>query len=232
MSTAFPEAPSSRYQLPIEEVIKLRYTAKVYRPDRKLSDEQVYAVRELLRYAPSSTNAQPWHFVLAASDKAKERIAKSTDIDYSFNSKSIRAASHIVVFCSRLELDEEFLLQLLEQEDRDGRYTEPRFKDRVHEVRKQFIDLHRLELGDLPHWIDKQLYLNVGSFLLGVAAMGIDATPMEGFDSEILDAEFGLKDKGFSSRVVVPIGFHDPDKDFNAPLPKSRLDYDQILTEV
>lgn len=29
----------------------------------------------------------------------------------------------------------------------------------------------------------KQVYLNVGNFLLGVAAMGLDAVPIEGFDA-------------------------------------------------
>lgn len=64
----------------------------------------------------------------------------------------------------------------------------------------------------------KQVYLNVGNFLLGVAAMG-------------LDAEFGLKEKGYTSLVVVPVGHHSVE-DFNAGLPKSRLPLETTLTEV
>jgi nitroreductase/dihydropteridine reductase len=40
--------------------------------------------------------------------------------------------------------------------------------------------MHRKELKDDDQWMAKQVYLNVGNFLLGVAAMGLDAVPIEG----------------------------------------------------
>lgn len=60
---------------------------------------------------------------------------------------------------------------------------------------------------------------------------GSDAVPIEGFDAAILDAEFGLKEKGYTSLVVVPVGHHSVE-DFNATLPKSRLPQNITLTEV
>ncbi|WDR05276.1 hypothetical protein PSQ90_13400 [Devosia rhodophyticola] len=48
---------------------------------------------------------------------------------------------------------------------------------------------------------------------------------MEGIEVKILDEEFGLREKGLSSLVVVPIGYRDAAADFNAALPKSRLTY-------
>lgn len=55
--------------------------------------------------------------------------------------------------------------------------------------------MHRVDLKDDDQWMAKQVYLNVGNFLLGVAALGLDAVPIEGFDAAILDEEFGLKRK-------------------------------------
>lgn len=55
--------------------------------------------------------------------------------------------------------------------------------------------MHRVDLKDDDQWMAKQVYLNVGNFLLGVAAMGTDAVPIEGFDAAILDEEFGLKER-------------------------------------
>ena len=55
---------------------------------------------------------------------------------------------------------------------------------------------------------------------------------MEGIDIAVLDETLGLRDKGYSSLVVVPIGYHDAENDFNADLPKSRLPYSEILTEI
>lgn len=43
--------------------------------------------------------------------------------------------------------------------------------------------------------------------------------------------EFSLREKSYTSLVVVPLGYH-AEEDFNAKLPKSRLPYSEILTEV
>ena len=91
--------------------------------------------------------------------------------------------------------------------------------------------MHRKDLHDDNHWMAKQVYLNVGNFLLGVAAMGLDAVPVEGFDTAILDAEFDLTAQGFTSVVIVPVGHHSVE-DFNATLPKSRLPQATTITEI
>lgn len=96
--------------------------------------------------------------------------------------------------------------------------------------RNFFVDLHRKTLGDADHWMQKQVYLNIGSLLLGVAAMGIDAVPIEGFDCDVLDKEFNLSAQGFTSLVIVPVGYHSTD-DFNANVPKSRWSDEKIFTE-
>ncbi len=51
----------------------------------------------------------------------------------------------------------------------------------------------------------KQVYLNVGNFLLGVAAMDTDASTLKVFDAEVLDAELVLKERLYCL-VVVPVG--------------------------
>jgi len=139
-----------------------------------------------------------------------------------------------VVFSSRRDIEEDYLLRVLEQEELDGRFkADPiAFKERMHGGRNMFIDLHKNEFNDVEHWMQKQVYLNLGAFLLGVSTLGIDATPMEGIDAKVLDQEFGLADKGFESFAIVTLGYSDVENDFNASLPKSRLPYEAILTEL
>lgn len=218
----------------ITDFAKARHSAKAYDTSKKISDADIEKVKELLRFSPSSTNLQPWHFVLASTPEGKEKIAKSTDTKFPFNSKSIRDASHVVVFASRLAIDEDGLQHVLAQEETDGRFAgDPdTFKTQMHAGRSMFVNIHKQDMKDVQHWMDKQVYLNIGQFLLGVAALGIDATPMEGIDTAVLDQEIGLREQGFSSLVVVPIGYSDEAADFNAALPKSRLPYSDILTEV
>ena len=78
----------------------------------------------------------------------------------------------------------------------------------------------------------KQVYLNLGQFLLGLAFLGIDARTMEGIEKAVVDEEFNLNSTGYGSVVVVSIGYRDLDKDFNAKLPKSRLPESDFITEV
>lgn len=216
----------------ITHYAKTRHTAKAYNSNKKISAADIEKIKELLRYSASSTNSQPWHFIIAATTEGKARIAKATEI-YPFNKAAIMDASHVIVFCSKLDIEEDYLLKVLEQEDKDGRFkTDPEFKPKMHGARNMFANLHKHDYKDVQHWMDKQVYLNLGAFLLGVSTMGIDATPMEGIEVKVLDAEFGLREKGYTSLVVVPIGYSDDKNDFNAKLPKSRLPYSEILTEV
>lgn len=217
----------------ITNYAKTRYSAKAYDPTKKISQEDIAKVKELLRFSPSSVNSQPWHFILASTSEGKEHIAKSTHRLYPFNTASILNASHVVVFCSKVAIDEDYLERVLEQEDKDERFSkDPEvLKPRIQGGRSMFVNMHKYDCKDLQHWVEKQVYLNVGQFLLSVSTLGIDATPMEGIEIAVLDEEFGLREKGYSSLVVVPLGYHAVD-DFNAQLPKSRLPYSEILTEI
>ncbi|WP_034458264.1 oxygen-insensitive NAD(P)H-dependent nitroreductase NfsB [Buttiauxella noackiae] len=207
-----------------------RYSTKAFDASKKISDENIEKVKDLLRLSPSSTNSQPWHFILASTDEAKARIAKATSGFYVFNERKVLDASHVVVFCAKTAIDETHLSKLLEQENADGRFASQQAMEGQHKGRSYFVNMHRFDYKDAQHWMEKQVYLNVGNFLLGVSTMNIDAVPIEGFDARILDEEFGLREKGFTSLVIVPIGYRSAE-DFNAALPKSRLELSEILTE-
>jgi nitroreductase / dihydropteridine reductase len=208
-----------------------RYSTKAFDPSVKLTDEQAENLKTLLQYSPSSTNSQPWHFIVASTEEGKARVAKSAAGGFVFNERKMLDASHVVVFCSKTAMDDAWLEKVVDQEDADGRFATPEAKAGNHKGRTFFADLHRKDLKDDAHWMQKQVYLNVGNFLLGVAAMGLDAVPIEGFDAAIMDKEFGLKEKGFTSVVVVPVGRHSVE-DFNASLPKSRLPLSTTVTEI
>lgn len=215
----------------IIKTLNTRYSTKEFDSSKKLSEEQLGKVKALLQLSPSSTNVQPWHFVMATTDEGKKRIAKSTQDSFKFNERKILDASAVVVFAAKTQVTDEYLKHVLDKEDDDGRYAQPESKKDVSFGRKMFVDMHKYDLKDLQHWTEKQVYLNLGNFLLGLADLGIDAVPMEGADFKILDEEFALREKGFTSVIVVAIGYRAM-TDFNANLPKSRLSMDEIITIV
>ncbi|WP_313573634.1 oxygen-insensitive NAD(P)H nitroreductase [Pseudescherichia sp.] len=208
-----------------------RYSTKAFDASKKLTAEEAEKIKTLLRYSPSSTNSQPWHFIVASTEEGKARVAKSAAGGYVFNERKMLDASHVVVFCAKTAMDDAWLEKVVDQEDADGRFATPEAKAANHKGRTFFADLHRKDRQDDHEWMARQVYLNVGNFLLGVGAMGLDAVPIEGFDADVLDAEFGLKEKGFTSLVVVPVGHHSVE-DFNKALPKSRLPEATVVTEI
>lgn len=214
----------------ITEAMNWRYSTKEFDANKKISAADFQSLKDILRLSPSSTNIQPWHFVIADDEAGKARIAKGTQGMFDFNTAKVKDASHVIIFCSRIYADDEFLHEVLDKENTDGRFAEPKFKEQMHQVRKMFLDIRRYEQKDEPHWLVEQVYLNMGALLLGAATLGIDAVPMEGADLKALDEEFELRSKGYTAVAVISLGYRSED-DFNADLPKSRLSEASIITK-
>ncbi len=214
----------------IAQLATTRRTCKAFDPNRKIPAAQVEQLQTLLRFAPSSVNSQPWHFIVASTAAGKERLTAGTQGTFAYNAPKVRNASHVVVLCARTDLDAAHLDALVTQEETDGRFATPEAKQTQHNSRSFYVKLHR-ERGDLGLWAEKQVYIVLGSLLNGAAALGIDACPMEGIDVAALNAELGLAERGLSAVVMVALGYSG-DGDFNAALPKSRLPASAVISEL
>jgi len=208
---------------------KKRHTAKAYDSERRIPEEVMQQVYDLLRSSASSVNSQPWHFIVANTPEGRARIAKATQGGYVYNAAKVNDASHVIVLCSRIDMDEAHMDALLEQEERDGRFRDAQARAGQDATRRGYVNQHRYGTKDVAQWLEKQVYLALGTALVGAATLEIDATPMEGFDQKILDAEFGLNEQGLASLVLVSFGYSSP-ADFNAGLPKSRLTQEATFT--
>ena len=67
--------------------------------------------------------------------------------------------------------------------------------------------------------------------LLAAGIEGIDATPIGGFDEDILTEELVLTEKNLVPSVIMTLGYRS-DSDFNAKLPKSRLTQEEVFTRL
>ena len=208
---------------------KKRHTAKAYDSERRIPEEVMQQVYDLLRNSASSVNSQPWHFIVANTPEGRARIAKATQGGYVYNAAKVNDASHVIVLCARVDMDEAHLEAVLDQEERDGRFRDAQARAGQDATRRGYVNQHRYGTKDVAQWLEKQVYLALGTALVGAATLEIDATPMEGFDQKILDAEFGLNEKGLTSLVLVSFGYSSP-ADFNAGLPKSRLTQEATFT--
>ena len=79
---------------------------------------------------------------------------------YEFNDAKVKDASHVIVFCSRVYANDEFLKDVLDKEDADGRFAEPKFREQLHQMRKMFLNIRRYEQKDEAHWLIEQAALS------------------------------------------------------------------------
>ncbi|MBS0883553.1 oxygen-insensitive NAD(P)H nitroreductase [Pantoea sp. JGM49] len=213
----------------LNDAVVRRHTVKAFASGKSLPQEEIETLLNVLRNSPSSVNSQPWHFVVASTPEGREQIAQSTTGAFVYNGPKVLNASHVIALCMRTDLDDAHLQNVLAQEEQDGRFAKPEGKAGQDKSRRGYVDMHRYEQRDIPQWMEKQVYLALGGLLLGAAMLGIDATPMEGFDQRALDQALGLREKGFTSVVLVSLGYRS-EEDFNAALPKSRLPREEIFT--
>jgi len=128
-------------------------------------------------------------------------------------------------------MDDQHLSTVLEQEEKDGRFSNEEEKQGQHNGRSFFANMHRYELKGAQQWMEKQAYLALGNLLPGVSVIDVDACPIEGFDAGILNQVLGLREQGYCASVIVALGYKAED-DFNAELPKSRLPQEQLFTKI
>ncbi|BCX73746.1 oxygen-insensitive NAD(P)H nitroreductase [Acinetobacter bereziniae] len=212
-------------------VAKTRYTTKAYDATKKIPQEQFERLVEILRLTPSSINIQPWHFFIADHDEAKQLIAKALVGKYAYNAPKVLDSSHTILFCTKADISEQHLADLLQQDDLSGRFKDEKAKQGQKESRSGYVSYYRNEKGDIQRWAENQTFIALGQMLLAAGIEGIDATPIGGFDEAILTEELGLTEKNLIPSVIMTLGYRS-DVDFNAKLPKSRLAQKDVITRL
>lgn len=202
---------------------------KVFDPSRTISPEHFDLLMKVLSSIPASVNAQCSHFIIASGLQTRSRIAGAIGPGFGINTPKILNASHVIVFASRQNITNEYLDEIHAKEIADGKFPTDELANQWKAVVRGWIDLHRYDAKDLNHWCEKQTYFALGIMLMAAEELGINAIPLEGFDSRVLDAELGLREQGLSASVLLALGYR-ADSDFNIGSPKSRLPMEQRFT--
>ncbi len=211
----------------IIEDLLWRHTTKKYDPNRRISPEDLDILYEALRLSASSINSQPWRFVVIDSDEARERLARTFDNAFQFNRPHVHDASQIILFAHNPRYTRQDYAEVVDDGIADGR-TKPEERQEAFGGFR-FAEMNTDADGSTAAWTKAQLYIALGNALHTLARLRIDATPMEGIDTEQVNAEFADELGGYRCDVALAIGYRDPDGDFNATLPKSRRRLDSIL---
>lgn len=173
--------------------------------DEPVSDEQVRAIYDLAKWAPTSMNNQPLRIVLVRSPSARDRLVQTLA---GGNKAKTAAAPLVAILAADHAFHENFPK------------TFPHFPG----ARDMFAasDALRAQTADLNGT------LQVAYFILAVRAAGLAAGPMTGYDTDALNNEF-FADGQHKVLAVVNIGRPGPDAWMDR-LP--RLDFDEVVSTI
>ena len=215
---------------PIIEDLRWRKTAKKYDASRKVAQKDLDVLFEAMRLSASSINSQPWKFVVIESDEAKERMHGTFVNKFQFNQQHVFDCSQIILFAYNPRYTREDYAEVVDKGISDERTKaadrEKAFGSFV------FADLNTDESGNTGAWTKAQTYLAFGNTLHTLARLKIDSTPMEGIDTDLVNEEFKKELDGFQCDVALAIGYHHPEDDYNARLPKSRRSLESIFVRI
>ena len=206
----------------LNELTETGHFPKVYDPNRRIPNDLFDKLVKFIYSIPTSVNAQSTHYIVASDQHSRSRIADSIGEGFEFNMPKIRNASHVIVLATRETLTNDYLDELHAKEVADGKFPNRELAEQWKATVRMWIDLHRYDVKDLQHWMEKQTYLALGMSLMAAVELGFNASPLEGFNSRTLDAELELREKGLTATVLLVLGYRD-ESDFYVNTPKSRL---------
>lgn len=204
-----------------------RHSTKKYDSSKKVSAEDLEVLYEAMRLSASSINSQPWKFIVIESDEAKERMSKTFANKHHYNQPHVFDSSQIILFAHNPYYTRDDYAAVVDKGIEDGR-TKPENRDTAF-ASFAFAELNTDENGYTAPWTKAQLYIAIGNTLHTLSRLKIDSTPLEGIDIDLVAEEFKEELDGYQCDVALAIGYHHPEEDFNAKLPKSRLNPEKIF---
>lgn len=212
---------------PIISDLQRRFTSKRYDASKQISQADLAVILEALRLSPSSINSQPWKFVVIESEQGKQRLHDSFANKFQFNQVHAKAASHTILFAYNPSYKRADYEKVIDADIANGR-TKAENKEQAFGA-FAFVDLNTDEQGVNAAWTKAQTYIALGNTMHTVARLGLDSTPMEGVDKDLLGELFADELGDYVCEVALAIGYHEPEQDYNAALPKSRLDKNSVI---
>jgi len=203
--------------------LKWRYATKRMN-GQKVPAEKLENILEAIQLAPTSIGLQPFTVIVVGDPEVRAKISPAI-----YNQPQITEGSHVLVFAAWKEYSTENVEKYLN-----------------HIASLRGIPVGSLEgmrnmitgsiSGKTPeqllNWNSRQAYIALGFGLVAAAHEQVDATPMEGFDPDALDAALGLSEKGLHSTVILTLGYRDPEKDYLNGAAKVRRDKEELFVRI
>lgn len=191
-------------------IVSQRYAAKSF-DERKVSQEKLDELLELIRLAPTSANLQPWMVMVIEDEERKQALLSS-----SWNQQSVTTCSHLLIFCANTNVLP--LLDRLTARMREAGTPEEKVA-MYDNIIKGFLE----SLPDPLAWAQRQTFLALAHGILGAQSLGLDSCPIEGFQPQNYFEILNLPPQ-LVPTVLLPIGYAN-----DQPYPKVRFTKEEMF---
>jgi nitroreductase len=204
------------------EKLKWRYATKKMDSSKSVPQEMVEEILEAVRLTASSSGLQPYELIVITNSELREKIKAVAN-----NQTQVTDCSHLVIFAAW----DNYTTQRI-NDAFDMTETVRNFKNDAGVAYRQMLLTNypaRDPEVNFTH-AAKQAYIGLGTALIAAAEVGVDSTPMEGFNPKALDEILNLKDKGLRSVVMLTLGYRKEDEDWLVKLKKVRRPKEKFIS--
>ncbi len=171
-----------------------RYATKKF-DGKKIDDDTIDEILEMIRFSPSALNIQPWKVKIVTDDDTKKKLSTA-----SFDQPQIMTCSHLLVFCANTDLvgNGDKLISMMKAANVPAENIKL-----LEGVKNNFIQL----FGDIGLYeAQYNAFIAATTAIYAAKSLGVDSCPMQGFDpnaySEILEIPSDIV-----PTIIVPLGY-------------------------
>ena len=202
--------------------LRWRYATKKMDSTKTVSTEKVEEILEAVRLTASSSGLQPYELIVITNKDVREKIKAIAN-----NQTQVTDCSHLVIFAAW----DDYTAQRI-NDAFDMTEAVRNFKNDAGVAYRQMLLKNYPARGPEVNFTHaaKQAYIGLGTALIAAAELGVDSTPMEGFDPKALDEILNLKEKGLRSAVMLTLGYRKEDEDWLVKLKKVRRPKESFIS--
>ena len=201
-----------------------RYATKKFDSSKIVADDKLERILEAVRLAPTSSGLQPFELIVVSNPALRQQILPAA-----FGQQQIVDCSHLLVFAAWDDITPERVNMMFDQTNEQR--GAPNEGWEAYRQRLLGIVAARGQEENFQQ-AARQAYIGLGVALLAAAYEEVDATPMEGFDPQQVDAILQLGERHLRSVAIVPLGYREAEGDWLVNLKKVRRTRANFITEL
>lgn len=164
-----------------KEIVKNRYACRQYL-DKKIPEETICELLEILRYSVSAINLQPWRIKVVSDQETKDKLFEAT-----FGQTQVKTCSHLLVLCA--DVDYPAIISKFDKTLEAAGVSA--------DMRSPLVEMAaNVSSGMTPEqklqWSQNQVHIMLGNAVNGAYSLGLASCPMTAFQADEVARILGL----------------------------------------